>query len=246
MAGKPTAYFPGTALPSYQEIGVHLDTLGAFTQKAVVALSATYLSSGAINLDASAGSFSTWPTYGFWINETSGEVGFYNGNNGSRLTVAAACRALDGTSLAAGSIGHNIRFIESRVLGRVINQILSELTALDLALTNTVDLTATVNIAAANSHKLHTNVGATGAASGRIATLPAISTRYRYPVVIENANGLRIKANTGDQIRIRNNISIAGGYIESTSIGASLTLVGVKANLWIAMGDDGSWIVETS
>ncbi len=246
MADKPVAYFPGTALPSYQEIGKHLDTLGAFTQKAVVPLTANYLASGTINIDGAASAFSTWPVYGFFKNESSNEVGLYNSNNGSRLTVLAAARALDGSALAAGSIGQNIRFIESRILGQVINQILSELTSIDTAFNTPVPLTITANIAVADSHKIHTNVGATGATSGRIATLPAVTTRLRYPIIIENANGLRIKANTGDQIRSNELLSIAAGYIESLDPGASLEIIGIKANLWIARAKIGSWDVETS
>ena len=243
---KPSSFFPATVLPSYQEVGKHLDTDGAFTQKADVVLTAGYAASGAVTLTAAAASFSTWPDYGYVENQTTGEIMLFFSNDGTNLSVGATGRGLDGTTATAGLVGHNVRLIEARVLGLIINQLLAEITNIEAAFSSNVDLTATVSLSTSNSHKTHTNVGATGVASGRIATLPTVSTRLRYPFLIENANGLRVKASGTNLIRVEGSLSIAGGYIESVDPGASIVLIGVSSSLWIAAFRSGEWLVETS
>lgn len=245
---KPTSYFPATALPSYQELGKHLDTLGAYTQKSDVALVASYAASGAITLTGAAAAFATWPTYGFIENQTEAghEIMLYYANTGTALSVKATGRGLDGTSAAASSGStDSIRFIEARVLGLTINQILAEIAAIENSLNLNMDFTESGSphtVLAANSGKFHTNAG-----TSTIPTLnlPAMTSKLRYPIISCHSSGIKLVANGSDTIRINADVTAAGGYIKTTEIGSSILLVGTAvANLWIGAFKTGTWTLD--
>lgn len=248
MPALPSAYFPNQALPSLQDLGESLDTDGAFTKKTNVVITSTYAGSGAVSIIASGGLFSAWPTVGYVYNVNRAEMMlYYTKTSSSQLEVKSTGRALDGTSAVAGQIGDVLEFVEARVLGLTINQMLSELKAVEESLNNVVLLTVTANISVSDSGKIHSNRTATGASSTRIATLPSINTyneKLRYPLVIEDVLGLRVKANTVDYIRIEGRKSVIGGYIESIDVGASLLLFPISQNNWIGMYRGGEWNVD--
>ena len=59
--------------------------------------------------------------------------------------------------------------------------------------------------------------------------LPKVSTEY-FTV-----------ANTDDTIRVIDKVTAAAGYIESTTIGSTVTLVSVNAVEWYAIAIKGTW-----
>jgi len=86
-----------------------------------------------------------------------------------------------------------------------------------------------------------TNEGATGAASGRIVTMNGAAAGKTYTFVIQDVDGQRIAAATGDTIRVIDKVTAAAGYIESTTIGSTVTLVAINATEWIATSINGTW-----
>lgn len=53
--------------------------------------------------------------------------------------------------------------------------------------------------------------------------------------VVQDSDGLRVQAAAGDTIRIAGTASAAAGYIESTTIGDSVTLVAINTTEWVAI-----------
>lgn len=239
----PSSYFPDTDLPDIQDIAEVLDLNGAFTKKSTAILTSTY-ATGTVTATAT-GLFTTWNDFGYVKNDNTGELMFYQ--NKTNDTIDLVARGLSGTTETAGSVSDVLQYIEARILGLTVNQILSEIKAMQDSLSLIIALTVTAAISTDNSGKIHSNVGATGATSTRIATLPSINTynqKLRYPIVIENSNGLRIKADTVDYIRIEGRQSVIGGYIESVDPGASILLIPVSQNHWVGIFRGGEWNVD--
>lgn len=88
------------------------------------------------------------------------------------------------------------------------------------------------------SQKVLTNEGTT---AKNYHTLPAGQTSWTYTFVVQDADGLRITANTGDTIRVIDKVTAAAGYIESTTIGSVVTLVAINSDEWIATSIHGVW-----
>lgn len=99
-------------------------------------------------------------------------------------------------------------------------------------------------IVLADHGRTFTNTGATAKA---YASLPAGTAGQRHAFQITDADGLRITAASGVTIRMGPTVTKAAGYIESTDLGASVTLLCVAANNWQAVGGfTGAWTVETA
>jgi hypothetical protein len=79
--------------------------------------------------------------------------------------------------------------------------------------------------------KLFTNEGTTAV---NYHTLPTAAANLEYTFYVQDADGIRITANTGDTIRIAATVSSVAGYITSTTIGDSVTLVAINATEWVA------------
>jgi len=89
------------------------------------------------------------------------------------------------------------------------------------------------------SGRVVTNEGAT---SKPTRTLPAITQGgHTVTYVVQDADGIRVQANTGDTIRMGPKVTAAAGYIESTTIGSTVTLVAINAAEWIATSWQGTW-----
>lgn len=71
-------------------------------------------------------------------------------------------------------------------------------------------------------------------------TLPTAIAGNRGTFVVQDTDGLRITANTGDDIRIGATTSTTAGYCESTTVGDSVTLVAINATNWFAVSLIGS------
>jgi hypothetical protein len=81
----------------------------------------------------------------------------------------------------------------------------------------------------------------TGAGSKPIITLEPAAIGVVRKFFITNSVGIRVKANTGDTIRIVGNITASGGYVESTTVGGHITLMCYQANSWIAVDFLAAW-----
>lgn len=82
-----------------------------------------------------------------------------------------------------------------------------------------------------------------GAGSKAFYTLPAAIQGLTFSFYVQDSDGLRITANSGDTIRIYNVVSATGGYADSTTVGSVVTLVAVNATEWVAQYALGTWDV---
>lgn len=100
-------------------------------------------------------------------------------------------------------------------------------------------LAGTGGIATANrTGTLYTNEGA---ASRVDTTLPTAEAGVAYTFVVQDADGVRVTAAAGDTIRIAGTVTAAAGYIESATIGNTVTLVAINATEWVATASHGTW-----
>jgi hypothetical protein len=92
---------------------------------------------------------------------------------------------------------------------------------------------------ASDRQRIVTNEGAT--AKPIITLETAQAGLVRGPFIVQDSDGLRIKANTGDTIRNAGNVSASAGYIENTTVGSVVTLVAINATEWIVVSAIGTW-----
>lgn len=97
-------------------------------------------------------------------------------------------------------------------------------------------------ITADESGRHFTNEGAT---AKNYHTLPTAVAGLRFTFIVQDADGIRIVANTGDTLRIDTNVGTAAGYTESTALGSSITFVAINATEWVATSFVGSWANPT-
>lgn len=151
-----------------------------------------------------------------------GQVKFSNGNNAENALTAGICHAGTGNSLRAtdGSTG-----IGSLLSSRLV-EANTAVAASPNVLTETESWTAL------------TNEGATAA---NYHTLPTAVAGLQFTFVCQDADGIRVTANTGDTIRIADKVTAAAGYVSATEIGSSITLVAINATEWVATSASGTW-----
>lgn len=94
------------------------------------------------------------------------------------------------------------------------------------------------------SRKILANEGTLG--EKNFHTLPLAAAGLVFTFICNDTDGIRATANTSDTIRVGSSISKAAGYIESTVVGSTVTLVAIDATEWIAVSFSGTWSVETS
>lgn len=95
------------------------------------------------------------------------------------------------------------------------------------------------NVLTANeSRTVLTNEGTTAA---NYHTLPTAAAGYVFEFIVQDADGLRVVANTGDTIRVIDKVTATAGYIESTTIGSVVRLVAINATEWYATSVHGVW-----
>jgi hypothetical protein len=92
-------------------------------------------------------------------------------------------------------------------------------------------------LTSSESFKLLTNEGST---AKNYHTLPSAYAGLQYTFIIQDSDGMRITAQSGDTIRIDGSVSTSGGYAESSTIGNVITLVAINATEWIAISVVGT------
>lgn len=98
--------------------------------------------------------------------------------------------------------------------------------------------TSGTSLAATETGKIITNEGASALLSD---TLPTAAAGMRFTYIVQDSDGIRVNANTGDTIRIAGDVTASAGHIDSTAIGDSITLVSINATEWIATSVSGTW-----
>lgn len=86
--------------------------------------------------------------------------------------------------------------------------------------------------------KVFTNEGATAKVG---FTLPPAAPGLEVAFLIQDVDGMRIVAGSGDTIRVAGTASAAAGYIEATAIGTAVRLRAVNATEWIAESHELTW-----
>lgn len=91
---------------------------------------------------------------------------------------------------------------------------------------------------ATDSNNVFTNGGAVASVT---FTLPAAASGFEYTFVVDNTNGIVIKASGTNTIRAGPVVSSAGGTMTSTMTGSSITIVAINTTEWMATSVLGSW-----
>ncbi len=100
--------------------------------------------------------------------------------------------------------------------------------------------TTPVTVNSTDSNTYYTNEGATALG---VFNLPTAVAGYVYTFIVQDADGIKVVANTGDTIRGAGVVSASAGYATSTIIGDTITLVAINATEWIATSLIGSWSI---
>lgn len=92
------------------------------------------------------------------------------------------------------------------------------------------------------------NTGTTVKAGFELGNLAGIfQDGYFYVFQVTDADGMRIQATGSDTIRIGDQVSAAGGYVESVRVGSTLILAAVAgSNTWVAQQVTGTWRFDST
>jgi len=104
----------------------------------------------------------------------------------------------------------------------------------------TVAATGTTTVATTDSDTVFSNEGAVALAT---FNLPTATAQLTYTFIVQDTDGIRVVAATGDTIRLGASVSATAGRIDSTSIGSAVILVAINATEWIAISIVGTWSV---
>ena len=105
---------------------------------------------------------------------------------------------------------------------------------------NTAGVASPNVLTAAESGKTLTNEGTTAL---NYHTLPTAAAGLIFCFRVQDGDGIRVTAASGDTIQLGNMVSVAAGYIQSTVIGAELCIEAINATEWITHVD-GDWSVD--
>jgi hypothetical protein len=92
-------------------------------------------------------------------------------------------------------------------------------------------VTTTKSPATTESGEIYSNIGD---ADGATVTLPAAAANVCYTFIVEAAQDFNVTADASDTIQIAAAVTAAGGTVDSSVIGDSLTLCGTAAGTWVA------------
>jgi hypothetical protein len=97
-------------------------------------------------------------------------------------------------------------------------------------------------LAAMESGGILTNEGTT---AENCHTLPTAAVGYCFTFICQDADGIKISANTGDTIRNGAAVSAAAGYIRTATVGNSIVLMSINAMEWYAVSVIGTWTIDS-
>jgi len=164
------------------------------------------------------------------VNQTGGSNGITRGLYiNPTLTSAADWRSIEITNNTGYGI-YQTGTATNYLAGVTLTKVLVE--------ANTAGSGSPNIITAAESRSVFTNEGATAL---NYHTLPTAAAGLVYTFYVQDTDGIRVVANTGDTIRIDTAVSAAAGYAESTTVGSSVTLTAINATEWVATSVIGTW-----
>lgn len=97
------------------------------------------------------------------------------------------------------------------------------------------ELSDTVAIPTQVTRRMYANSG------DLVLGLPSASAGLDYYFSIANASTMRINAASNDKIRIATRDTALAGYLESATLGSSLRLIAINADLWQVVHIHGVW-----
>jgi len=100
----------------------------------------------------------------------------------------------------------------------------------------------TGTLVVADTQQIFSNVGAVSEVG---FTLPSAASGIELSFVVENINGLKVFAQSNNKIYAGTVVGISGGYINSSGIGSTLTLLAVNTVDWFTMSQEGTWSIQT-
>lgn len=83
-----------------------------------------------------------------------------------------------------------------------------------------------------------------GASAEVYLTLPPAAPGLFYEFVVQDVNGLRVNAGSGDTIRVGGSVSATAGYIRAETIGAAVILKAINATEWVASTLTSEWLID--
>jgi len=104
------------------------------------------------------------------------------------------------------------------------------------------DKTAGYTILATDVNKLFTNAGATVEVE---FDLPSAAAGLGYTFYVMAAYNLKVTAQSGETIRLADEVTITGGSVEASTVGHCITVAAVSATEWVVTSGIGTWTVET-
>ena len=75
--------------------------------------------------------------------------------------------------------------------------------------------------------------------------LPPAASGIELSFVVENMNGLKVFATSNDQIYAGIIVGVSGGFINSSGVGSSITLLAINESSWYTMSQEGIWFINT-
>lgn len=113
------------------------------------------------------------------------------------------------------------------------------------ARTDHVHAASTIAVKAASATLAVSEIGRTvsneGATAKAVYTLPTAAAGYRYRFAVQDADGVRVTAASGDTIRNGSAVSAAAGYIENTTVGSFVEIESLNATEWFVTCAIGTW-----
>ncbi len=99
---------------------------------------------------------------------------------------------------------------------------------------------ADYTVAVTDSSSVFTNEGTT---TKNNFSLPTAAANLVYTFVVQDTDGLTVTANTGDTIQDNATVSGSAGTIDSTDVGATVTLLAINATQWVVTSMTGTWAI---
>lgn len=188
-----------------------------------------------------------WWTQDFMIGGGSGTSYVFQRNSGTGfMEITGQQSGYTGYifNTANGTNAHTINDSGNNGFGVAIGSILAKvhvwgtLLAQKLVEANTAGSGSPNVITSTESGSLYTNEWATAL---NYHTLPTAVAWLTYTFYVDDADWVRVTANTGDIIQINGVASASAGYAECTAIGGCLTLTAINATDWVATSVVWSW-----
>ncbi len=97
-------------------------------------------------------------------------------------------------------------------------------------------------LTAVETRTLLTNEGTT---ARNYHTLPTAVAGLDFEFVVQDTDGIRVVADTGDTIRDVGTVSTTAGFIQSSTVGSVIRLKAINATEWFVVYKQGTWTIDS-